>query len=273
MLGASCSDAQCGFKALRREAAIELLPFVADNEWFFDTELLVTAERIGLRIHEVPVDWTDDLDSRVAVLRTIWQDLRGVGRLARPSARRAARLAAVPRRSPTSPVTDPPTSGVHDAAPTHRGATPDQVFADELLRFAGVGTVSTVAYLALVVLVEPWLGIEPANVLAIVVCGLVNTAVHRRLVGRQAGGVSGSQLVVGATLLVVSLAATTAALAGARAAGFDALGVELAALVAGNLVAAVARFGILRTWVFRPRFGGTRSSVAAIASTSSRRAL
>ncbi|MBL7625694.1 glycosyltransferase family 2 protein, partial [Frankia sp. CN6] len=51
------SDAQCGFKAIRRDAARELLPLVADNGWFFDTELLVLAERSGLRIHEVPVDW------------------------------------------------------------------------------------------------------------------------------------------------------------------------------------------------------------------------
>ena len=55
---------------MRREAAVELLPLVEDDEWFFDTELLVTAQRIGLRIHEVPVDWVDDLDSRVDVVRT-----------------------------------------------------------------------------------------------------------------------------------------------------------------------------------------------------------
>ncbi|HLH27731.1 MAG TPA: glycosyltransferase, partial [Acidimicrobiales bacterium] len=77
------TDAQCGFKALRRDAALELLPLIADEEWFFDTELLVTAERLGLRVHEVPVDWTDDLDSRVEVARTVWRDLRGVARLLR----------------------------------------------------------------------------------------------------------------------------------------------------------------------------------------------
>ena len=54
------SDAQCGFKALRRESALQLFPLVKDDEWFFDTELLVTAERLGLRIGEVPVDWVDD---------------------------------------------------------------------------------------------------------------------------------------------------------------------------------------------------------------------
>ncbi len=75
------SDAQCGFKALRREAAEQVLPLVEDNQWFFDTELLVTAERLGLRIGEVPVDWVDDPDSRVHIVSTALDDLRGVRRL------------------------------------------------------------------------------------------------------------------------------------------------------------------------------------------------
>ena len=75
------SDAQCGFKAITRAAADRLLPLVEDTGWFFDTELLVLAERSGLRIHEVPVDWVDDLDSRVHLLATAWGDLRGVLRL------------------------------------------------------------------------------------------------------------------------------------------------------------------------------------------------
>ena len=62
------SDAQCGFKAVRRDAAEQLLPLVEDTGWFFDTELLVLAERAGLRIHEVPVDWVDDPDSRVDIV-------------------------------------------------------------------------------------------------------------------------------------------------------------------------------------------------------------
>ncbi len=80
-LGARFSDAQCGFKALRADAARRLLPEVRDDGWFFDTELLVAAQRVGLRIHEVPVDWVDDPDSRVDVVRTALEDLRGVGRL------------------------------------------------------------------------------------------------------------------------------------------------------------------------------------------------
>ena len=76
------TDAQCGFKAVRADAARQLLPLVEDDSWFFDTELLVLAERNGFRIHEVPVDWVDDSDSRVDVLRTARDDLLGVARMA-----------------------------------------------------------------------------------------------------------------------------------------------------------------------------------------------
>jgi putative flippase GtrA len=75
------SDAQCGFKAMRTEVARRLLPKVQDNGWFFDTEVLVLAQRQGLRIHEVAVDWVDDPDSRVDIVATALGDLRGVGRL------------------------------------------------------------------------------------------------------------------------------------------------------------------------------------------------
>ena len=81
-MGARFSDAQCGFKAIRREQARALLPLTQDTGWFFDTELLVLAERAGLRIHEIPVDWIDDLDSRVDIVATALADLRGMARLA-----------------------------------------------------------------------------------------------------------------------------------------------------------------------------------------------
>jgi glycosyltransferase involved in cell wall biosynthesis len=76
------SDAQCGFKAARTDVVRALLPAVRDEGWFFDTELLVLAQRQGLRIHEVPVDWVEDMDSRVDIVPTAWDDLRGVARLA-----------------------------------------------------------------------------------------------------------------------------------------------------------------------------------------------
>jgi glycosyltransferase involved in cell wall biosynthesis len=81
ILGVRFSDAQCGFKAIRTDAARRLLPAVRDQEWFFDTELLVLAQREGLRIHEVPVDWIEDPDSRVDIFSTALADLRGIGRL------------------------------------------------------------------------------------------------------------------------------------------------------------------------------------------------
>src|SRR5207247_7657599 len=74
-LRARFSDAQCGFKAIRADRAQELLPLVHADSWFFDTELLVLAERMGLRIHEVPVDWIDDPDSRVDIVSTAIGDL------------------------------------------------------------------------------------------------------------------------------------------------------------------------------------------------------
>ena len=86
VLRARFSDAQCGFKAARTEVLRDgLLDAVRDESWFFDTELLVLAQRRGLRIHEVPVDWIDDPDSRVHIARTAFDDLRGVARLAAAS--------------------------------------------------------------------------------------------------------------------------------------------------------------------------------------------
>jgi glycosyltransferase involved in cell wall biosynthesis len=81
LLRARFSDAQCGFKAVRTDVARRLLPAVVDQGWFFDTELLVLAQRHGLRIHEVPVDWVDDPDSGVDIVPTAMGDLRGVARL------------------------------------------------------------------------------------------------------------------------------------------------------------------------------------------------
>ncbi len=89
------SDAQCGFKAARTETVKQLLPLVADQAWFFDTELLAQAERAGMRIHEVPVDWVDDPDSSVAIVRTAVDDLCGIVRLSREIYGELARFAAV----------------------------------------------------------------------------------------------------------------------------------------------------------------------------------
>ena len=88
MFGNVFSDAQCGFKAIKRSVAHKLLPQIEDNEWFFDTELLLLAEERGYRISEVPVDWVEDLDSRVDITSTAIKDVKGLLRMRRSRLRR-----------------------------------------------------------------------------------------------------------------------------------------------------------------------------------------
>jgi glycosyltransferase involved in cell wall biosynthesis len=75
------SDAQCGFKAVSRRVVDEVVPFVEDESWFFDTELLVLSEKFGYRIKDVPIVWIDDDDSRVKIVRTAWEDIKGLARV------------------------------------------------------------------------------------------------------------------------------------------------------------------------------------------------
>lgn len=81
------SDAQCGFKAASREAVRLIVPLIEDQSWFFDTELLVLAEKQGMRIKDLPVEWIEDDDSRVKIVRTAWDDIKGLWRLRRALAR------------------------------------------------------------------------------------------------------------------------------------------------------------------------------------------
>jgi glycosyltransferase involved in cell wall biosynthesis len=224
------SDAQCGFKALRRESALQLLPLVKDDEWFFDTELLVTAERLGLRISEVPVDWVDDPDSRVQIVRTALNDLRGVWRISHGHARRLVRS--------SSSVPRPAIS---------------QVAADQLLRFAGVGAISTLGYLFLFIAWRPIAGNFGANALALAICTLFNTAVHRELARSMQGSRHRGRFAgVSAGLFAISLALTSLGLVAAHAVSASSLPVALVAVIVANAAASVLRFAILRAWVFRP---------------------
>lgn len=88
-------DAQCGFKAISASAALSLIPLVKNNGWFFDTELLLIAHKSGYRIKIVPVHWLDDPDSRVPVISTVMENLRGLVRL---------RLGGIPRPNSRSDV-------------------------------------------------------------------------------------------------------------------------------------------------------------------------
>jgi glycosyltransferase involved in cell wall biosynthesis len=133
-LGTGFSDAQCGFKAIRADQARRLLPLVADTGWFFDTELLVLAERAGLRIHEVPVDWIDDPDSRVNVTSAALANLRGIVRLGTGLARGRIRVPALGDPSPAglraqrarAPSPAPPlqTTPPEPVAPIHPHGSP-----------------------------------------------------------------------------------------------------------------------------------------------------
>ncbi len=135
-MGARFSDAQCGFKAIRRDQARVLLPLTKDTGWFFDTELLVFAERAGLRIHEVPVDWVDDIDSRVDIVATALADLRGMARLGWGISRGSI---IVPRlRGPSLAMSN---------GNSRRAAARD--LPRQIARFIAVGVASTLAYVLL----------------------------------------------------------------------------------------------------------------------------
>ena len=77
------SDAQCGFKVVTREVVEKIVPQIKDQSWFFDTEMLVLAEKQGYRIRDIPVSWNEDDDSRVKIISTAWEDIKGVLRLRR----------------------------------------------------------------------------------------------------------------------------------------------------------------------------------------------
>jgi putative flippase GtrA len=229
-LGARFSDAQCGFKAIRADRARELLPLVEDTGWFFDTELLVLAERSGLRIHEVPVDWLDDPDSRVAIAATALADLKGIARLSRALSR--GRLALPGGR-------ERPAAGL----------------SGQLLRFGLIGVASTLAYLALYLLGRNVMSAQWANALSLLVTAVANTAANRRLTFGVRGAAGrlrhqGQGLVV----FALGLAVTSGSLFALHRVDPQASrAVELAALLAGSVVATLLRFGLFRIWLFPRR--------------------
>ncbi len=239
------SDAQCGFKAIRADVAAQLLPHVTDTGWFFDTELLVLAERTGLRIHEVPVDWVDDPDSRVDIVATALADLRGIVRVARALA--TGRVPVGQLRSRLGR-----TAGVPGVPPT---------LVRQLVRFAAVGIASTLAYLLLFSLLRTGMGAQPANLLALGATAVANTAANRRFTfGVRGRHQAGRHQFEGLLVFALGLALTSGSLAVLNGLTAPGRALELAVLVAANLAATVLRFLLLRGWVFHPRRLGTRSS-------------
>ncbi len=237
VLRARFSDAQCGFKAIRADRARELLPLVEDTGWFFDTELLVLAERAGLRIHEVPVDWLDDPDSRVKIASTALADVRGIARLSRTLSRGKLALPAAPDRAPFAAAPEPPG------------------LARQLVRFGLIGLASTLAYLALYLLAREVLSAQWANGLALLVTAVANTAANRRLTFGVRGAAGrlrhqGQGLVV----FALGLAVTSGSLLVLHRSDPDAArSLELAVLVAANVAATLLRFCLFRTWLFPDR--------------------
>ena len=241
-LAARFSDAQCGFKAIRRDVAERLLPMVEDTGWFFDTELLVLAERAGLRIHEVPVDWVDDPDSTVHIVSTATEDLKGVWRVGR-----ALAVGALPLDRLARPFGDDPRDRQLTGVPGG--------LARQLVGFCVVGALSTLVYLLLYSLFRAGAGPQVANAGALLLSAVANTAANRRLTF----GVRGRDRALrhqaqGLVVFGIGLALTSGSLAAlSAAAGNPSHATELTVLIAANLAATVLRFLLFRAWVFPDR--------------------
>jgi putative flippase GtrA len=237
--GLRASDAQCGFKAMRADVARRVLPFVDDNGWFFDTELLMIAESAGLRIHEVPVDWVDDPDSKVHIVSTAVADLRGVARVLG---------GLLSGRIPVEAI-----YAEFGRRPLKPAARPG--FFGQVLRFGVVGVASTIAYALFYLLFQLVASAQVANFAALLVTAIANTAANRRitfgvrgqegLLGHHVRGLIVFGLAWGLTAGSLVLLEVVSPGAGAT--------IQLAVLTVANLIATVLRFVLLRAWVFRRR--------------------
>ena len=245
-MGAQFSDAHCGFKAMRTDVAASLLPLVEDTGWFFDTELLILAERSGMRIHEVPVDWVDDPDSRVDVMATARADLRGMWRVTRglvsgriPVDRLYAELGRHPFAAPRPPS-----------------------FFGQVVRFGAVGVLSTAAYALLYLMFSAVMTGFVANFLALLVTAIANTAANRRFTFGVRGRTGAfTHQFQGLIVFGIAWLITSGALLELHAINPNANSrVELIVLTFANLLATVLRFVLFRVWVFRqhsePALGG-----------------
>jgi putative flippase GtrA len=236
LMGARFSDAQCGFKAIRRDQARALLPLTQDTGWFFDTELLVLAERAGLRIHEIPVDWVDDLDSRVDIIATALADLRGMARLGVGFARGSIQVPQL--RGP-----------VQAGGGRHARDLPVQI-----ARFTVIGVASTIAYVVLFLLLRGIMSAQAANLVSLGLTAMANTAANRRLTFGISGRSNAARhQVKGLIAFGIGLALTSGALAALGSAHPGRIA-EVSVLIAANLAATVIRFLLYRHWVFgRPK--------------------
>lgn len=233
------SDAQCGFKAIRADVAQRLLPHVEDNGWFFDTELLIIAERSGLRIHEIPVDWVDDPDSRVDIKQTAFDDVHGLIRVAGSLVKGSIPVQAIYAELGRRPL-----------APPGRPS-----FFGQVIRFGLVGAVSTLAFALLYLVLQGPFGAQQANFLALLLTAVANTAANRRFTF----GITGpeklfTQQLQGLIVFMLAWGITSSSLLVLHSVNSDATpSLELVTLTAANVFATLMRFVLLRIWVFRVR--------------------
>ncbi|MGO4804139.1 glycosyltransferase [Arthrobacter sp. 2MCAF15] len=245
------SDAQCGFKALRADVARRLLPHIEDNGWFFDTEMLIIAERSGLRIHEIPVDWIDDPDSRVDIKQTALDDLRGLVRVAGALFKGTIPVQAIYAELGRRPI-----------APPGRPS-----FFGQVLRFGVVGAVSTIAFALLYLVLQAPFGAQQANFMALLLTAIGNTAANRRFTFGISGPVKlFTQQIQGLVVFLLAWTMTSSSLAILHTVNADAApNIELIILTGANILATMMRFVLLRVWVFRDRRSGGRTVALALA--------
>ncbi|MEU5099621.1 bifunctional glycosyltransferase family 2/GtrA family protein [Streptomyces sp. NPDC020996] len=242
--GVRFTDAQCGFKAARTEALRPLLSVTRDEAWFFDTELLLLAEHNGLRIHEVPVDWVEDVDTRVDVMGTAVDDLRGLWRMARAKASGEARV-DVPRRP--APAAEHPDAVL---APAPRRG----VLSWEVGCFAVIGVASTLGQALLYWVMRGWWSPAAANLASLLVLTVVNTEANRRLTFRHTAARPGRAHVGAGALFLLGYLVTSGAVLWFRHADPSATpAAETAVLAAASVAVTVVRFAVLRQAVFRRR--------------------
>jgi putative flippase GtrA len=246
---ARCSDARCGFKAARTDAVRSLLDHVEDNGWFFDTELLLLAEYNGLRIHEVPVDWIEDTDTRMQVASTAFDDIKGLVRGARAKASGRAVVVCLPQRPEPRP-----------AHPDAVVSTKDTRMLSQFLLFAIIGVLSTLANAVLYAVTRGWFSPLVANFVALTVTTVLNTEANRRVTftaGRQSvarAHLQGLILFTGYYLLT-----SGALLALDAAVAHPARWLEVLVLLGSSALGTVLRFVALRLWVFKDNKGSVRS--------------
>ncbi|MGO4238210.1 glycosyltransferase [Pseudarthrobacter sp. YAF2] len=243
-MGARFSDAQCGFKAIRADVAQQILPYTVDNSWFFDTELLVLAERCGLRVHEVPVDWIDDPDSSVDVLRTALADVRGMARLTRDLL-----YGRIPVPELRAALARGPLPASSRAAEQTRGSS----LFGQLVRFAAIGAASTLAYLVIFVFCRGFMDPQLANFLALLITAVANTGANRRFTFGIQGGNPVRHHFEGLIVFGIGLVLTSGALALVHRTTTPDRWAEILTVVAANLAATAVRFLLFRLWVFRER--------------------